>query len=120
MTPRSWSCLDRTGQPPSGVRTGPGNAAREVPAAAVTARRSASVAAGSSSVAAVGLPPWPSRRTHASATVTSGQDIGPPFDAQLTGNRERRSADGWTWPQRPAGRVPERTVLPQPVPSCTG
>jgi hypothetical protein len=37
------------------------------------------VAAASSSVTAVGLPPRPSRRTHASTTVTSGQDIGPPL-----------------------------------------
>lgn len=44
----------------------------------------------------------------------------PTFDAQRTGNRERRSADSRTWPQRPTERVPERTVLPQPVPSCTG
>ncbi|MEV5834612.1 SMI1/KNR4 family protein [Nocardia sp. NPDC052112] len=66
---------DRVGQPRSGVRPGPRNAACEVPAA----RRSASVAAGSSSVTAVGLPPRPSRRTHASTTVTSGQDIGPPL-----------------------------------------
>lgn len=29
-------------------------------------------------------------------------------------------AKGRTWPQRPTERVPERTGLPQPVPSCTG
>jgi hypothetical protein len=108
---------NRTGQPPSGVRPGPRNAACEVPAAAATARRSASVAAGSSSVTAVGLPPRPSRRTHASTTVTSGQDIGPPLtlNEPATANGDRR-----TWPQRPTERVPERTGLPQPVPSCTG
>jgi hypothetical protein len=83
---------NRTGRPPSGVRPGPRNAACEVPAAAATARRSASVAAGSSSVTAVGLPPRPSRRTHASTTVTSGQDIGPPLtlNEPATANGVRR------------------------------
>jgi hypothetical protein len=106
-TPRSWSCLHLTGQPPSGVRPGPRNAACEVPAAAVTARRSASVVAGSSpgrrrvvagdgrGAAALAVAPR-ARINH--RDIRPGHR--PTFDAQLTGNRERRSADGRTWPQR--------------------
>jgi len=34
--------------------------------------------------------------------------------------QELAAPDGRTWPQRPTERVPERTGLPQPMPSCTG
>jgi hypothetical protein len=52
--------------------------------------------------------------------VFAGQDIGPPLTLYETATGNGVPPIAGTWPQRPAERVPERTVLPQLVPSCTG